>query len=521
MRTTGRRGEPDRSKTGASRHLPVRRESDNPRKGKPDRSEVGGGRPLNRVQKERELKRDIGEIEATELADGSVTEAKLASGAVTSTKIGVDAITEDNISSASISTAKITDANVTTPKLADDAVTGAKIASGTITSDNIAEDNQYHSRYNTEAETQRSGATATTEIYYTARPDGDGYAESEVDDSGVPVGDTVVREIYFSDKFDADPDTSADWTAYTTQPANNETFANAKAALLAGLNDTDGTANTRGTLPLSLKMERSVVTNLLLDDYPGAEAAYSVRKLRTAYSGSAIRVREDSGNTETDIGFTTGVDLDTAAIASHCGANNGYVVTWYDQSGNGNNATQSTTTKQPQIYNGSSVITKNGKPAAQFDGSNDELDLPNAVQPANINNCSAFTVQANTTGFGLFLGIDVGAARWYQGFHTGGNEYFGYAGSATAITVGLSSTNQKLFTAIAGSTQGNAQAFIDGVSKGSTTLSSAVPSAGYVGIGIAGQFPTGTFQEVVVYHSDQSSNRTGIESDINSYYSIY
>jgi len=31
--------------------------------------------------------------------------------------------------------------------------------------------------------------------------------------------------------------------------------------------------------------------NLLLDDYPSAAAAYSLRKLRTAYSGSAIRVR--------------------------------------------------------------------------------------------------------------------------------------------------------------------------------------------------------------------------------------
>lgn len=128
MRTTGRRGEPDRSKTGASRHLPVRRESDNPRKGKPDRSEVGGGRPLNRVQKERQLKQDIGEIEATELADGSVTEAKLASGAVTSTKIGVNAITEDNISSASISESKINDGSVTTVKLADNNVTLDKIA---------------------------------------------------------------------------------------------------------------------------------------------------------------------------------------------------------------------------------------------------------------------------------------------------------------------------------------------------------------------------------------------------------
>jgi hypothetical protein len=28
-------------------------------------------------------------------------------------------------------------------------------------------------------------------------------------------------------------------------------------------------------------------------------------------------------------------------------------------------------------------------------------------------------------------------------------------------------------------------------------------------------------QEVIIYQSDQSSNRTGIESDINTYFSIY
>ena len=66
---------------------------------------------------------------------------------------------------------------------------------------------------------------------------------------------------------------------------------------------------------------------LLLDTDTWAAAAYSVRKLRTAYTGSAIRVREDSGDTETDIGFDSNGDLDTAAIATHCGVNNGYGVT--------------------------------------------------------------------------------------------------------------------------------------------------------------------------------------------------
>jgi len=229
--------------------------------------------------------------------------------------------------------------------------------------DQSGADVQYHDRYSTEAESERSGATATLEIYYTARPDGDGYAESEVSDVGET--DTINRTLYYSDKFQADPDTAGDWTQYTAQPADNATFATAKAALLAGLNETDATAETRGTLPLSLKMVRTTVapsSDLLLDLYPNAAAAFSVRKLDQDYTGYCMRVREDSGDTEADIGFDGSGGVDQSAIATHCGSASGYVVTWYDQSGNSEDATQSTPSLQPQIYNGTAVFT-NGSPA--------------------------------------------------------------------------------------------------------------------------------------------------------------
>ena len=41
----------------------------------------------------------------------------------------------------------------------------------------------------------------------------------------------------------------------------------------------------------------------LLDTYTGAAAAYSLRKLRSAYTGSAIRVRRSSDNIETNIEY--------------------------------------------------------------------------------------------------------------------------------------------------------------------------------------------------------------------------
>lgn len=60
----------------------------------------------------------------------------------------------------------------------------------------------------------------------------------------------------------------------------------------------------------------------LLDTYPSASAAYSLRKLRTAYSGSAIRVRRSYDNAESDIGFDGSGNLNTAALQSFVGYQN-------------------------------------------------------------------------------------------------------------------------------------------------------------------------------------------------------
>jgi len=117
-----------------------------------------------------------------------------------------------------------------------------------------------------------------------------------------------------------------------------------------------------GQLPTQLGLIGSQAVGLLLDRYPNAAAAYSVRKLRGAYTGSAIRVRRSSDNAETDIGFS-GANLDTSALTSFCGASNGFVTTWYDQSGNGINATQTTAARQPQIVSSGSVILTNTKPS--------------------------------------------------------------------------------------------------------------------------------------------------------------
>jgi hypothetical protein len=113
------------------------------------------------------------------------------------------------------------------------------------------------------------------------------------------------------------------------------------------------------------------IPSLALDQIGVASAAaYSLRKLRAAYDGSAVRVRRSSDNTETDIGFTASGDLNTAALLAHVGSGSGFVTTWYDQSGNARNATQTTAGIQPRIVNAGVIDIANGKPAVRFNGAN-------------------------------------------------------------------------------------------------------------------------------------------------------
>jgi len=103
-------------------------------------------------------------------------------------------------------------------------------------------------------------------------------------------------------------------------------------------------------------------TSGFLADYPDAAVAYSVRKLsNTAIKCMRVR-RTVAPFDEQDIGFTAGGDLDEAAIVAFGGSDPLAVSRWYDQSGFSRHAVQDTPGSQPQIYNGTAVITENGKP---------------------------------------------------------------------------------------------------------------------------------------------------------------
>ena len=93
----------------------------------------------------------------------------------------------------------------------------------------IAVDVQYHDRYQSQSAALRSGSTATTEIYYSAIADGDGYAESASSDTPTS-GYDIQRKLYYAEEGFADPDTGT-WTQFTAI-ADNTTFNKRKRLYL-------------------------------------------------------------------------------------------------------------------------------------------------------------------------------------------------------------------------------------------------------------------------------------------------
>ena len=258
----------------------------------------------------------------------------------------------------------------------------------------------------------------------------------------------------------------------------------------------------------------------ILNTYSGASAAYSLRLLDNTFSGSAIRVRRSSDNAEQNIGFVNNV-LDTASLESFCSATNGYVTTWYDQSGSANNATNTTAADQPQIVSSGSTILENGKPAIKYDGLGDELEIGSQLN-LGAEFFVPFVYKSNRTSSSDYVlsSVSPSSSRF---------RLYDYQARLYMNNVGYSfnSTNnhgtQYLWLSEADSSN-DLIIYRNGSALGATQ---AIPSTddfliNFVGYsGSASFMVDGLMQEIIFYPQDESSNRSGIQTNINDFYSIY
>jgi hypothetical protein len=298
---------------------------------------------------------------------------------------------------------------------------------------------------------------------------------------------------------------------------------------------------------------------LLLDTYTGAAAAYSLRGLSTPYVNNAnpyaCQVR-NSSNVPLNVGFvfnslTGDYEIDTAALLAHCAGGNGFVDVWYDQSGNVRNATQTIALNQPQIVSSGSVITDNGKPSVDWSTSSYMVNA--SFNPTSSTGFSAFNVystdlaaSANTNtmflySFGQSVNNNNFAKSASTGFLTG--EYvsffrnrglpagnYGRLGSTTYRRIADTQVLESEFYLSSGFSyfQNTNSQTMDLTFDGATTTANWSPSQFTLtgGLYLNAFVDTSSsvnckIQEIIFYDNSQSSNRTGIETNINDFYSIY
>lgn len=284
-----------------------------------------------------------------------------------------------------------------------------------------------------------------------------------------------------------------------------------------GLDGVDGTLNGF-TRPPEYWVEGQSNIPLFLDLFPEAAAAFSYYKLRRGYSGNCIKIRR-TDNAELDVGFVDDY-IDTDAIATFCGASDGFLSIDYDQSTNGNNKEQIEGNMQPKIYDGATgMMMLNGKESKRYEMPHVmNLATPILVNSAFIVN-NAITLNSVNYIFGTNLNglnglISKGSAGGVNGLSvfSGGLTTLGNAENNNQKLHILTNNATNTFLAINGDALSSFTKTNNVYASSVGNRQSDAPSFGAL---------DGNIQFEAYYTTDQSSNVAGIQNLLNSLYSIY
>jgi hypothetical protein len=253
---------------------------------------------------------------------------------------------------------------------------------------------------------------------------------------------------------------------------------------------------------------------LLLDEYPNAAAAYSLRALSTASVGSAVvRVRRSSDNAEQDF---TATEITDGTLTTFTGDNDGFVTTWYDQSGNGVDGVQATANVQPRIVSNGVLESDNGKPTINF-----AVDKRLATLSDNI-------ISQPTTYFTLGKLNNAGTSAFFDGRFADTNrqlygDLFGITeiglSAGTQLEIMPYTTETIISTTIFNST--NSKCYINGIERGVVDAGTQSINWGTLGNYFNGAGGNLSTQEVILYPTNQDANRIPIETNINNHYLAY
>jgi hypothetical protein len=221
---------------------------------------------------------------------------------------------------------------------------------------------------------------------------------------------------------------------------------------------------------------------------------------------------------EANIGDHYNIDLPSGVDTGYDQVD-GFVETWYDQSGNGNDATQTVAASQPKIVD-AGVLVSGG---LDFDGVSDHLVTSNFLSGSNF---SAFSVlkctdiSSNENQAWNFT--DTSSEFYGFTFNRNSSGNVAFASTTPDKDLGESSYtgNKKLFSTFSGTSNSY---YSDGTESVLVKLGRHSPSTGNTigSQGTSGRYLEGSIEELIVYNSDQSANREAIEANINNQYDIY
>ena len=245
---------------------------------------------------------------------------------------------------------------------------------------------------------------------------------------------------------------------------------------------------------------RTLIQPYILDAFPNAQAAYSLRKLRSGYTGSCIQVRRNSDNTTQNIGFVNNL-VDTASILSFVGAtSSGFVTTWYDQSGNNVNLIQNTAAKQATIvatasffYEGNDIV---------MDASITNREFTRNTNTTSLSDWTVFSKSKMTTNYATYVGF-VSANNGLAQHNLNGYVYYDTGGYKNIVGGGGYSSAYRKNQARRTASTTTVKGYLNGIapSAGNTTIT--VPLLLNTGTRFFGDFGgdgwKGTLREVIVY----------------------
>lgn len=256
--------------------------------------------------------------------------------------------------------------------------------------------------------------------------------------------------------------------------------------------------------------------------FEDASLIFSFRKIRSTYTGNCIRVRRSSDDSEQDIGFLSEV-LDESELLTFCGAGNGYVTKWYNQSRLGSDAIQSDTTMQAQIVTSGVVETLLSKPTLKFAGAQWYRTLDNIHFE---NNVEVFSLlKSTTTNRSLFNQTEY--TRLYVA-HGGSSGLLGIYGNSSVplewVNNPSSITNQTILLDCYVNGINYGVNWNDNITTGSYTSFSHGDTHSFkiANRDDVNQPMIGNISEVILFTvKNKQIQRQKIKDNINNFYSIY